>query len=99
MHAARAPHLAQEHRAELACADQADGHGPAGSFAFEQQCVQVHEAVPPFCVIAREGGRSSRRRIIDDPYCLSLLDARIRGHDSDYWQIARETKDSSLHSW
>ena len=44
-------------------------------------------------------GRSSRRRIIDDPYCLSLLDARIRGHDSDYWQIARETKDSSLHSW
>ena len=36
------PRLRQEHGAELAGADQADGDGPAGGFAFEQEGVEVH---------------------------------------------------------
>ena len=42
VHALRAPRLRQEHGAELAGADQADRHRPAGRFALEQQGMQVH---------------------------------------------------------
>ena len=40
--AARQPRLRQEHGAELAGADQADGHGAARGLAFEQESMQVH---------------------------------------------------------
>ena len=56
MHAARAPHLREKHGAELAGADQADGHGPAGGLPFEQQGMKVHGIVS--VVIARAGGRA-----------------------------------------
>ena len=45
MHAARQPRLRQEHGAELAGADQADGDGLAGGFAFEQEGVEVHRFI------------------------------------------------------
>jgi hypothetical protein len=69
MHAARAPHLAEKHGAELAGADQADGHGTAGGLPFEQQGVQIHGTIS--VVIARTGGRSSSRQFIDQPQRLS----------------------------
>ena len=37
----------EEHGAELSGADQADGDGPAGGFALEQQGVQIHERFLP----------------------------------------------------
>ena len=40
---ARRARLRQEHGAELAGADQADGDGPAGGFPFEQHGVKIHE--------------------------------------------------------
>ena len=80
MHAARMEHLRQEHGAELAGADQADGDGPAGGFPFEQQGVKIHEAFPPHIFIAGMTSQIARRRT------------------TPYWQIARETKDSSVHS-
>ena len=42
MHAARQPGLRHEHGAELAGADQADGHRPPGSLAFQQFGMKVH---------------------------------------------------------
>ena len=42
MHAARQARLRQEHGAELAGADQSDGHRPAGGLAFEQHGVEIH---------------------------------------------------------
>ena len=42
VHALRQARLRQEHCAELAGADHADGHRPAGRFAFEQLGVEVH---------------------------------------------------------
>ena len=37
-----APRLREEHGAELAGADQADGHRPAGGLALEQHGVEIH---------------------------------------------------------
>src|SRR5436305_7250706 len=76
MHAFGEARLAQEHRGEFAGPNQPNGHRPAHSLSFEQQCVQVHGGGLP---IFPEHGRS-------------------QGGQKAYWQIARETKDSSLHS-
>jgi hypothetical protein len=42
MHARRAPHLRQEHRAELAGADQADADRASGGFALGQLGEKIH---------------------------------------------------------
>ena len=42
MHAARAAHLGEEHGAELAGADQPDGHGAAGGLPLQQHGMQIH---------------------------------------------------------
>ncbi len=42
VHALGQPRLRQEHGAELARADQADGDGAVRGFAFEEECVKVH---------------------------------------------------------
>ena len=45
MQAARQPHLREEHGAELAGADQADGDGLAFRFAFKEEGMKVHAAI------------------------------------------------------
>ena len=46
MQAARQPRLRQEHGAELAGADHANGHRPAGRFALKQFGMEVHRRFP-----------------------------------------------------
>ncbi len=45
VHPVRAARLGEEHRAELARADDGDGDRLAGGFPFEKQSVQVHAPV------------------------------------------------------
>jgi hypothetical protein len=46
VHAARAPHLGEEHGAELAGSDQSDRDGAAGRLALEQQRMEIHCVFP-----------------------------------------------------
>src|SRR5207237_6151155 len=46
LHARRGPHLREEHGAELAGADQADRHRPAGSLPRQQHGMKIHDQRP-----------------------------------------------------
>ena len=106
MHAARQPRLRQEHGAELAGSDHADGDWPASGFAFKQLGMQVHAIPSAFCL-----------RMIFAENRFSLLGSRAkratqtqaaRRHKRRrhlqalalklYWQRARETKVSEWQS-
>ena len=45
VHAARQPGLGQKHRAELACANEADGHRTSRRFALEQHPMEIHASL------------------------------------------------------
>ena len=64
MHALRAPRLREEHGAELAGADQADRHRPAGRCALQQLRVQVHCSLSSGGVDASERPTAMSRTLI-----------------------------------
>ena len=64
MQAPRAPRLREEHGAELAGADQADRHRPAGRRALEQLRVQVHCSLSSGGVDASERPTAMSRTLI-----------------------------------
>ena len=77
MQPARQPRLRQEHGAEFAGADHADGDRLAGRFAFEQFCVEVHRCTP---LLERDRNTGVRWR------------QAAPERAGSYWQRARETK-------